>query len=680
LLTRKANYPPQDIIFDVNVLTIGTGLEEHDNYAMDFIKAVQWIKTNLPGCLTSGGISNLSFAFRGNNPVREAMHSVFLYHAVNAGLDMAIVNPASLQHYDDIEPELLEKVENVILNTSHNATEQLIQYAEKIKNSKTEHKSVKTEEWRTQPLAQRLEYALVKGITDYLKEDIAEAVAIYDTPVAIIEGPFMKGMERVGDLFGEGKLFLPQVVKSARVMREAVALLQPDIERGKSDQHVVKRPKLLLATVKGDVHDIGKNIVSIVLSCNNIDVVDLGVMVDNNTIVQAAKEHHADFIGVSGLITPSLSEMEELCTLLQKERLNIPLLIGGATTSSVHTSVKLAPLYKYGVIQGGDASKSTIIIKRLLQEGEAYIEEIKEKQEQIRKQYYQRNTHKLSYTEARKKAPRFNGESFLQHATFGDQNLCIKNKEITELFPWIDWTPFFYFWGFKGKYPDIIQANEEAQILYQTATDVLGELADNSELEASLLLHFYDAYSEEDDIVLDERHRLPMLRQQTDGKVCLSLADFVPEKSSGQNAKVGLFTLKVSDKKRFSDSKDFQYLLRSSLCARLTEALAEWMQAQYNDGVEMIRPAFGYPACPDHSLKKDIFDLLKAEEKIDIHLTSSYAINPATSLCGMLMAHPQARYFGIGTIGDDQFSTYCHRRGITEQAGEKLIGHLMLNR
>ncbi|MDR3046829.1 MAG: methionine synthase [Bacteroidales bacterium] len=680
LLTEKANYPPQNIIFDVNVLSIGTGLEEHDNYAVDFINAVHWIKNNLSGCLTSGGISNLSFAFRGNNMVREAMHSVFLYHAIKAGLDMAIVNPAALQHYDDIEPELLENVENVILNTSHKATEELIAYAEKIKNIQTDSKNDKSEIWRETSLKQRLEQALVKGITDFLKEDLAEAISVYDTPVAIIEGPFMQGMERVGELFGEGKLFLPQVVKSARVMREAVALLQPEIEKIKNLEAVVKRPKMLLATVKGDVHDIGKNIVSIVLSCNNIEVVDLGVMVDNHTIIQAVKEQQPDFIGVSGLITPSLKEMEALCILLQKEQLDIPLLIGGATTSSVHTAVKLAPLHDYGVIQGGDASKSAIIIKRLLQDEQGFIEEVKEKQKQIRTQYAQRNRQLISYSEAQQKVPAFSRESYLQSDVFGIKNVEINNLDINELIPFIDWTPFFHFWGFKGKCLDLIQSNVEAQKLHQSALEILSEIIAGNEFEASIVLNFYNAYSEEEVIVLDGKYRLPMLRQQKEGTVCLSLADFFPKKSSRQTSKVGLFTLKVSDKKDFSDKRDFQYLLRSSLCARLAEALAEWMQAQYENGDKIIRPAFGYPACPDHSIKKDVFDLLKAEEKIDIHLLPSFAISPSTSLCGMMIAHPEAHYFGINAIGDDQFTTYFTHRAITEKESEKLIGHLLTDK
>jgi 5-methyltetrahydrofolate--homocysteine methyltransferase len=674
LLTEKASYPPQDIIFDVNVLTIGTGLEEHNNYAVDFIKAVQWIKTHLPGCLTSGGVSNLSFAFRGNNTVREAMHSVFLYHAVRAGLDMAIVNPTALPVYSNIEPELLQAVEHVILNTSPQATEQLIGLAEQLKNKHVETKIAKTEEWRTHPLPERLAYALTKGITDYLPEDIAEALSD-SAPVAIIEGPLMQGMERVGSLFEEGKMFLPQVVKSARAMREAVLLLQPEMER--QTQKKSERPKIVLATVKGDVHDIGKNIVSIVLSCNNMDVIDIGVMIDNAKIVQAAKEHHADFIGVSGLITPSLHEMEALCVLLEKEQLHIPLIVGGATTSAVHTAVKLATQYEHCVVRGSDASKTATLIKRLLQEGNDYIKEVKTEQEQIRKQYHNQNSPILFYSDAQEKAPTFADESYLQPDRFGKQNFLIQDMNLSELLPLIDWTPFFHFWGFKGIYPEIIHANQEAELLYQTARETLDSLVVANELEASLVVNFYDACSEHDAIILNDSYPLPMLRQQRKGETCLSLADFVSPKSTGHYSKVGLFVLKVSDKKQIQDSKDFQHLIRSSLCARLTEAFAQWMHHQCDKGCKMIRPAFGYPACPDHSLKKDVFTMLQAEEKIAVHLTSSCAIDPSTSLCGMLIAHPEARYFGIHAIGREQFIHYCRQRSISEQQGKKWIGYLI---
>ncbi|MCC8174320.1 MAG: methionine synthase [Odoribacter sp.] len=446
LLTEHIGYRPQDIIFDVNVLAIATGLEEHNNYALDFVKAVSWIKKNLPGSLTSGGISNLSFSFRGNNPVREAMHSVFLYHAICEGLDMGIVNPAMLQVYDDIEPDLLKAVEDVVLNKDNEATERLIEVAEKIKNLKTENKAVKNEEWRNNDLEERLSYALIKGITEYLPVDLEKAIQTYSSPIEIIEGPLMKGMDKVGTLFGEGKMFLPQVVKSARVMKEAVNILQPEIERfNKGGEQKIKRHKIILATVKGDVHDIGKNIVSIILTCNNLDVVDLGVMIDNRTILSAALKQKADFIGVSGLITPSLAEMEGLCNLLQEEKTDIPLFVGGATTSAVHTAVKLAPLYANGVIHGGDASQTVGIIKRLIQDKKGYLSHVQEEQEKLREAYYNKKVNIIPYPEAYEKRKVYTLESFIQPETFGEDNLWVKNLDLQNLLSLIDWTPFSTF-------------------------------------------------------------------------------------------------------------------------------------------------------------------------------------------------------------------------------------------
>ena len=688
LLTQKVGYIPHDIIFDVNVLAIGTGLEEHQNYAVDFIEAVRWIKKNLPGALTSAGVSNLSFAFRGNNTVREAMHSVFLYHAISAGLDMGIVNPAMLQIYEDIEPDLLEKVENVVLNKRPDATEQLIELAEKLKDKKTQDTSVEHREWRKLPVEERLSYSIIKGTTEYLQEDLAEVLSVFNSPVEIIEKPLMNGMDRVGELFGSGKMFLPQVVKSARVMREAVNILQPEIEKSNESQGNIQRPKIVIATVKGDVHDIGKNIVSIVLSCHNFEVIDLGVMIDNRIIVEAVKQHKADLIGVSGLITPSLSEMEELCILLQKEQLEIPLMVGGATTSSVHTAVKLSPKYEYGVIYGGDASKAASIAKKLLTDKENFIQNIKSEQENIREKYNRKNDSLITYQQAKEKAPKYAQESYCQPENFGKQNIFIKNLDLNELVPLIDWTPFFHFWGFKGKYPDILYNNEEADKLHKTAMEVLAQIVSGNEFEASLLVNFFKAISDDDVIMLDNQYPLPMLRQQKEGEVCLSLADFIIPKSNVSRvtavthhdchaSKVGLFTLTVKDTQKNADSKDFQYLLRHSLCARFTEALAQWMHNLLDEKQNMIRPAFGYSACPDHSLKKDIFDILNAEQKLGISLTSSFAINPTTTICGMLIAHPDAHYFAINKIGKDQFTEYCRKRNISEQEGEKRIGNLI---
>lgn len=646
LLTTQAGFTPENIIFDVNILTIGTGIEEHDNYAVDYIEAVRWIKQNLQGCRTSGGVSNLSFSFRGNNTVREAMHSVFLYHAIKAGLDMAIVNPAMLQVYDEIEPELLKAVEDVVLNRTPEATETLIALAEKYKEVKGEVKTVQQEEWRSRPLEERLGHALIKGITDYLPADLQEAVARYSSPVEIIEGPLMKGMERVGQFFGEGKMFLPQVVKSAKVMKEAVRILQPEIERyNAAEQNVTRRPRVVIATVKGDVHDIGKNIVNIVLTCNNLEVIDLGVMVDNQSIVKAAKEHEADIIGVSGLITPSLGEMENLCELLQKEQLRIPLIVGGATTSSVHTAVKLAPKYDYCVVPGGDASRTVGIIKRLLNDRENYIREIKADQEHIRTLHNQHQQNRISLAEARRRAPRFDWDH-VEPTTFGEHNLLVKHLNIEDLVEKIDWTPFFHFWGFKGKYPEIVYTNDEADRTYQAALDMLGKVIAGNEFNVSIIVRFFDAYSENDEIILDNRYHLPMPRQQADLEECLSLADFVIPKEKGTGS-VGVFCLKVSDDHKCNDCHDFEHLLRESLCARLAEACAEWMQEQVSEGTHVIRPAFGYPTCPDHAMKKTAFDILDAPAQIGVQLTESYSIYPSTSLCGLLISHPKAKYFSV---------------------------------
>ncbi len=642
LLTTQAGFTPENIIFDVNILAIGTGIEEHNNYAVDYIEAVRWIKQNLKGCRTSGGVSNLSFSFRGNNTVREAMHSVFLYHAIRAGLDMAIVNPAMLQVYDEIDPVLLKAVEDVVLNRTPEATETLLSLAEKYKETKGEVKTVQQEEWRNHSLEERLGHALIKGITDYLTDDLQEALTQYTSPVEIIEGPLMKGMERVGQFFGEGKMFLPQVVKSAKVMKEAVHILQPEIERhNASGQNITRRPRVVIATVKGDVHDIGKNIVNIVLTCNNLEVIDLGVMVDNQSIIKAAKEHGADIIGVSGLITPSLGEMENLCELLQKEQLQIPLIVGGATTSTVHTAVKLAPKYDYCVVSGGDASRTVGIIKRLLSDRENYIREIKDEQENIRTLY---NRHQqISLEEARRRAPRYDWDH-VTPTTFGEHNLLVKRLNLEDLVEKIDWTPFFHFWGFKGKYPEIIYTNDEADRTYQAALDMLGKVIAGNEFDASIIVRFFDAYSENEDIVLDGQHRFTMPRQQTDLEECLSLADFVIPKEKGIGS-VGLFCLKVKDDHQCNDCHDFEHLLRESLCARLAEACAEWMQEKINEGTHVIRPAFGYPTCPDHAMKKLAFDILDAPAQIGVQLTEGYSIYPSTSLCGMLISHPKAKYF-----------------------------------
>ncbi len=679
LLTQKVGFQPNDIIFDVNILAIGTGIEEHDNYAVDFIKAVRWIKENLKGAKTSGGVSNLSFSFRGNNTVREAMHSVFLYHAIEAGLDMAIVNPSMLQVYDEIEPELLGKVEAVVLNESKDATEALIELAQQIKEQEIAAKEAGAsgvvvqapkQQWRENPLEQRLEYALVKGVTEFLKEDMAQAMEQFASPVAIIEGPLMHGMDKVGELFGQGKMFLPQVVKSAKVMKEAVAILQPFIEQEQSGQQGAK-DTVVIATAKGDVHDIGKNIASIVLSCNNLNVIDLGVMVENAAIVEAAFEHKASLIGISGLITPSLEQMELLCRMLQENKQKmltqlgylIPVIVGGATTSSVHTAVKLAPLYDGPVIHGGDASKTAGICKRLLGGGkEEFLQGVWQEQQQIRDAYNSRDIKFLSLEEARDAAEKFLPDSFIQPEGYGEDNLTVKNLSLNELHDYIDWNAFLNFWGFKGKVQDLIyredEKGKEAEKIYEQGMALLGEAMVGGEFKASAIVNFYEAASAvengEDVILVYDKpggeviSRFPMPRQRREGSGYRSVADYFPAAADGKYSVLGVFTVKVEDlREKEFDRKSFEFLLRHSLCARLTDALATWIQEQVGMGQHLIRPAFGYPACPSHELKKVAFDLTGARERLGVELTESYAVYPVTVICGLLVAHPQAEYFGV---------------------------------
>ena len=706
ILTEKVGFEPQDIVFDVNILTIATGLEEHNDYAVDFIRAVKWIKANLPGCKTSGGVSNLSFAFRGNNRVREAMHSVFLYHAIKAGLDMAIVNPGMLQVYDEIEPELLKRVEAVVLNdaailqsdednpVSLSPTDYLIELAEELKQEDLQLKAMKesgqilpqkVDEWRERNVEQRLSYALVKGITNYMQEDIAEALAKYQNPVEIIEGPLMSGMDRVGTLFGEGKMFLPQVVKSAKAMKVAVSVLEPEIERYNSENSAgVKRGRVVLATAKGDVHDIGKNIVAIVLTCNNFEVIDLGVMVDNAVILEEAIKQKADIIGISGLITPSLEQMENLCRMLEQnsgrilEEVGHPiaLAVGGATTSALHTAVKLAPLYKYCVVYGSDASRTAGIYKRLMQ-GE--IAPFKEEQQKLQELYYGKEKDEYTLEQAREIAVKYPLESFLQSPEYGENNLYVANLNVNDLLSDVDWTQFFNFWGFKGVYPNVLytsnDSGDEAETLFQQAMDTIAGIAVGEEFQVSSMVKYYDAYSEGEEIVVlenyteDEDDHISQSQDNNQGKLieigersemcrfkmprqlgkksrCLSGADYFPE--APYTSKLGMIVVKVEDKRASEfDPKDFEYLLRQSLCARFAEAMAQWTTRQVAEGENVIRVAFGYPMAPDHSYKKSVFDVTGVAEKLGMELTESYAIKPSTSICGLLIAHKDACYFDM---------------------------------
>lgn len=654
LLTQKAEFPPQDIIIDVNVLTVGTGIEEHANYGIDFIKAVKWIKDNLPGTKTSGGVSNLSFAFRGNNPVREAMHSAFLYHAIKAGLDMAIINPGMLQVYDTIEPQLLKAVEDVILNTDIEATERLTNIAESIKGASQEKSNAQKEEkWRNMSVAERLSYALSKGITDYLTDDINEALAIYKSAVAIIEGPLMQGMEHVGALYGEGKMFLPQVVKSAKVMKQAVAILQPEIEKNAEALGDISRPKVVLATVNGDVHDIGKNIVSIVLSCNNFEIIDLGVMVPNDVILEATKREKPAIVCVSGLITPSLKEMENLCHLFERESLTTPIFVGGATTSPIHTAVKLATIYSAGVVHGNDASSTSVLAKKYIANPHKLVSDVKAEQAKIRDQYFNRNIELIPFKDANSKAPKYNHNSSTQPQAFNPPT-------VADVVEYVDWRMLLHFWGFGANQQD----SEEARATLAEAKQLLEQLVKNVEVELKVSLKFTEAHSRQNDIVCADGTVLPMLRQQS-GK-CESLADFFPQ--AGNKASIVLFCITTDTKQKVSDEKS---LMRHALCARIAEATAEYLQRHLFPNKNAIRPAFGYSACPDHSLKKTVVDALGGEQTVGVRFTANFSMNPSTAICGMMIPHPAAHYFSIGKIGQDQFVDYCQRRGFTKEEGEK---------
>lgn len=655
LLTKKIHIPPHDIIIDVNVLTIGTGIEQHANYGVDFIEAVRWIKKHLPGVKTSGGVSNLSFAFRGNNPVREAMHSVFLYHAIKAGLDMAIVNPSMLQVYDTIEADLRLAVEDVVLNHDNEATERLTALAEHYKGSlQTKHKVTHKDEWRKAIVNERLTYSLANGVTDFLSSDISEALQTHKSAVSIIEGPLMKGMEHVGLLYGEGKMFLPQVVKSAKVMKQAVAILQPEIEKNAEKQTNVERPKVVLATVNGDVHDIGKNIVSIVLSCNNFNVVDLGVMVPNEAILEATKRENPAIVCVSGLITPSLKEMENLCQLFEREGLSVPIFVGGATTSPVHTAVKLAPSYSGAVVHGNDASATSVLAKKYVANPQMLIHEVKTSQEQLRKQYFSRSTTIVPFKEANARAPKYTHTPVAATRQFSAPTIADVVKHI-------DWRMLLLFWGFKTDQ----QHSPQAQKTLSDAKAMLNKLVQDKELTLNVCVKVTEATADGNDIVCTDGTVLPMLRQQS-GKF-ESLADFLPQ--NGKTAPLGLFCITTSPKSKTTHTDN--PLMLHALCARITEAAAEYMQQSTYPDEKAIRPAFGYSACPDHSLKKIVVDALGGEEKVGVKITANYSMSPSTAICGMVIAHPNAHYFSIGKIGRDQFSDYCSRRGFSKEDGEK---------
>ncbi|HPT30525.1 MAG TPA: methionine synthase [Prolixibacteraceae bacterium] len=709
ILTEEVNFPPEDIIFDPNVLTLGTGMDEHANYGIDFIESVRWIKAQLPHAKTSGGISNVSFSFRGNDPIREAMHSVFLYHAIHAGLDMGIVNPGMLQIYDEIEPDLLERLEDLILNRRSDATERLLELAERFRSGeKTEEKK---EEWRDLTLEKRLEHALVKGIADYVEEDMAEAVKLYSPALSIIEGPLMEGMNTVGDLFGAGKMFLPQVIKSARVMKKAVAWLLPYIEadKGKFPQPE-KRKKILLATVKGDVHDIGKNIVGVVLGCNNYDVVDLGVMVPTDTILDTAIIEKADIIGLSGLITPSLEIMVEVAREMEERKMSLPLLIGGATTSKIHTAVKIEPEYRGPVIHVKDASRSTPVVAALLADNQDFIRSIKEEYREIRQFQGQRKPKEyISIEAARQNIFKFSNFQIFKSRFTGVKQFY--NFPLETLREFIDWTFFFLTWEMKGTYPKILEdpvQGEAARKLYAEANEMLDEIIGKKMLQANGVMGIWPANAEGDDVILytgeqrkAELARFHFLRQQEkkkEGSPNFCLADYVAPRDSGQTDYCGAFAVTAGIgiekwKEQFSrEHNDYKVIMLEALADRLSEAFAEYLHLLvrkelwgYAPEEELtlpqllktdyrgIRPAPGYPACPEHSEKDTIFKLLGAHEA-GITLTEHFAMYPNASVCGYYFAHPESQYFGVEKIGRDQVEDYARRKGVTPEYVEKFLG------
>ena len=711
LLTERAGFVPEDIIFDVNILTVATGIEEHNGYAVEFIEAVREIKQTLPGCKTSGGVSNISFSFRGNNPVREAMHSCFLYHAIQAGLDMAIVNAGQLAVYEEIPKDLKERVEDVLLNRRPDATERMLEFAETVKAGGKA--VVKDEAWRRGAVEDRLLHALLKGITDHIDEDTEEARQKYGRPLEVIEGPLMGGMRHVGDLFGEGKMFLPQVVKSARVMKKAVAYLTPYMEKEKAAGAKSRAGKILMATVKGDVHDIGKNIVGVVLACNGYEVIDLGVMVPCEKILAEAKTHGVDVIGLSGLITPSLDEMVTVAAEMEREKMGLPLLIGGATTSAAHTAVKIAPAYTGPVVHVIDASRVVGVAQQLLSEekGQGFVRQVRQDQEKARKDFASRRAAQklLPIAEARKNAARFDWSQDPEKPEFLGLRVY-EDFPLSELAEYIDWSPFFHAWELRGRFPKIFEdpvVGTEARKLYEDAQVLLEKVLREKKLRARGVLAFFPANADGDDILLYEddsrkkvKARLHALRQQTartDGQPNRCLADFVAPASSGKKDYVGAFAVTAGHgveewaRELEKNHDDYQAILLKALADRCAEAFAEKMHEiarqawgfgkkeslSKEDLIEEkyrgIRPAAGYPACPDHTEKWGLMALLEAEKNTGIRLTESCAMTPASSVSGLYFGHPEARYFAVGAIGKDQVEDYATRKGASRVEIEKWL-------
>lgn len=709
LLTSKVGVRPCDIIFDVNVLPVGTGIPEHSRYGIDFIEAVRWIKGNLPGCRTSGGISNLSFSFRGNNTVREAMHSVFLYHAISAGLDMGIVNPGMLRVYDEIEPGLLKCVEDVILDSDAEATDRLIEKASRILDEKNsvgvsarpegpeatcaarpvrengrlaasggaltgaESSNISSvAEPVEAAVEERLVRALVKGDSSGLERDINECLTLYDKPVEIIDGPLMSGMARVGELFGAGKMFLPQVVKSAKTMKNAVALLQPYIEE-RGGESEVKKPRIVFATVKGDVHDIGKNITEIVLSCNGFEIVDLGVMVPKETILEKAAECSADLIGVSGLITPSLYQMEEICKEMTARGLDTPLLVGGAAASALHTAVRLAPLYGH-VFYGQDASASAVLANQLITDREGTEAAEHKKQEHLRELYAQSSQKKAGH----KPVEPFPASSFIKGEPFG--NISGKRLGIEEVEPFFDWNMFAAIWGIKSG-----TGHDELRKLRADAHKEIDRLKNGNACRITISARFDGCHSEGDDIVSKD-FRLPMLRQEGER----SLADFVPPKEYGFESPMGMFAISVRTESHPSGcdcpacGTEYGPMLTRAVRLTLAEAASEWLSRHIHkelpsefSGAKVIKPAAGYSSCPDHTLKRDILRLLPESERLGITLLESCAMIPDASICGLIFIHPDATYPEIRRVSQKAIDEYARRRGMSDSEKARFLGHLL---
>ena len=727
ILTEKVGFPPQDIIFDPNIFAVATGIEEHNNYAVDFIEATREIKHLMPLTKVSGGVSNVSFSFRGNDHVREAIHSVFLFHAIKAGMDMGIVNAGQLVVYDEIEPTLRDLCEDVLLNRNNEnneATEKLIAFAETVKaKGKVE---VKDEAWRNEPVEKRLAHSLINGITDYIEADTEEARQKYPKPLDVIEGPLMDGMNIVGDLFGAGKMFLPQVVKSARVMKKSVAVLTPYIEAEKEERkqahlragtantEAAGAAKILLATVKGDVHDIGKNIVGVVLGCNGYDIIDLGVMVPADKILDAAQKENADIIGLSGLITPSLDEMVHIAKEMKRRGMTQPLLIGGATTSRMHTAVKIAPEYGNGVIHVLDASRSVTVAGSLLnkEQKEVFLKSTTEEYVKLKEGFDNKKSIKqyLPYSEALQNKVNIDWANF-SPVTPGFTGVQVfADADLNEIRSYIDWKPFFIAWEMHGNFPEILTdtvVGKEATKLYNDANALLDTIVAEKWLTAKGTIGFWEAASEDDDVVVtdkDKKTTLSFLRQQikkAPGQPNLSLADFIAPASSGKKDHIGAFAVTIHGidehiKKFEANHDDYNKIMLQALADRLAEAFAEFLHLKtrkeywgYDQNESLsneelikekyvgIRPAPGYPACPDHTEKYKLFDLLQVTQNIGIELTESLAMYPASSVCGWYFAHPQSQYYGVGKIQQDQFEDYARRKGMTKEVAEKWLSPVL---